>query len=52
LSARAVLTGTHFINGIKLAVKERWLSGAVFFAGYPITPATEIAESMSRRCRN
>jgi 2-oxoglutarate ferredoxin oxidoreductase subunit alpha len=46
---RPVLTGEHFMNG-DLACAEGALSaGCKFFAGYPITPATEIAEHMSWR---
>lgn len=46
---RPVLTGDHFMNG-DLACAEGALSaGCRFFAGYPITPATEVAEHMSWR---
>jgi 2-oxoglutarate ferredoxin oxidoreductase subunit alpha len=44
-----VLTGKHFISG-DIAVAEGGLAaGCRFFAGYPITPATEVAERMSER---
>jgi 2-oxoglutarate ferredoxin oxidoreductase subunit alpha len=49
LSAKAVLTGTHFINGDQACCEGALAAGCRFFAGYPITPATEIAESISRR---
>lgn len=49
MSAREVLTGTHFINGDQACCEGALAVGCRFFAGYPITPATEIAESMSRR---
>ena len=44
-----VLTGKHFMSG-DIAVAEGGLAaGCRFFAGYPITPATEVAERMSER---
>jgi len=44
-----VLTGTFFMSG-DLALAEGGLAaGCRFFAGYPITPATEVAERMSER---
>lgn len=44
-----VLTGEHFFNGDVACAEGALASGCRFFAGYPITPATEIAETMSRR---
>ena len=44
-----VLTGTHFINGDIACAEGALAAGCTFFAGYPITPATEIAERMSER---
>ncbi|RZN47552.1 2-oxoacid:acceptor oxidoreductase subunit alpha [archaeon] len=38
----------QFIQGDKACVYGALLAGCRFFAGYPITPATEIAEEMSR----
>ncbi|MGB5218219.1 MAG: 2-oxoacid:acceptor oxidoreductase subunit alpha [Smithella sp.] len=49
MSAKEVLTGTHFINGDQACCEGALAAGCRFFAGYPITPATEIAESISRR---
>jgi 2-oxoglutarate ferredoxin oxidoreductase subunit alpha len=49
LVAKEVLTGTHFMNGDEACCEGALAAGCRFFAGYPITPATEIAESMSRR---
>ena len=46
---KSVLTGTHFINGDIACAEGGLAAGCRFFAGYPITPATEIAERMSRR---
>lgn len=44
-----VLTGTHFINGDTACAEGALAAGCRFFAGYPITPASEIAERMSER---
>ncbi|MBW1710201.1 MAG: 2-oxoacid:acceptor oxidoreductase subunit alpha [Deltaproteobacteria bacterium] len=49
MSGQAVLTGIHFINGDEACCEGALAAGCRFFAGYPITPATEIAEGMSRR---
>jgi len=49
LVAKEVLTGMHFMNGDEACCEGALAAGCRFFAGYPITPATEIAESMSRR---
>jgi len=46
---RAVLTGEHFLNGDEASAEGALAAGCTFFAGYPITPATEVAERMSRR---
>jgi 2-oxoglutarate ferredoxin oxidoreductase subunit alpha len=48
-SPRAVLSGEHFLNGDTACAEGALANGCRFFAGYPITPATEIAEAMSRR---
>ncbi len=44
-----VLTGTHFMLGDHACAEGALAAGCRFFAGYPITPATEIAERMARR---
>ena len=44
-----LLTGEHFLLGDHAAAEGAILAGCRFFAGYPITPATEIAERMSTR---
>jgi len=49
MPGKAVLTGTHFINGDHACCEGALAVGCRFFAGYPITPATEVAELMSRR---
>ena len=43
------LTGEHFMLGDHACAEGAVLAGCRFFAGYPITPATEIAERMSVR---
>jgi 2-oxoglutarate ferredoxin oxidoreductase subunit alpha len=43
------LTGTYFINGDEACCEGALAVGCRFFAGYPITPATEVAERMSWR---
>lgn len=49
MSDKAVLTGTYFMNGDHACCEGALAAGCRFFAGYPITPATEVAERMSRR---
>jgi 2-oxoglutarate ferredoxin oxidoreductase subunit alpha len=46
---KAVLSGQHFMNGDVACAEGAIAAGCRFFAGYPITPATEIAERMARR---
>jgi 2-oxoglutarate ferredoxin oxidoreductase subunit alpha len=46
---RGRLTGEHFMLGDHACAEGAILAGCRFFAGYPITPATEIAERMSVR---
>lgn len=46
---RALLTGAHFLNGDVACAEGAIAAGCRFFAGYPITPATEIAEHLSER---
>ena len=43
------LTGAHFLLGDHACAEGAIYAGCRFFAGYPITPATEIAERMSVR---
>jgi 2-oxoglutarate ferredoxin oxidoreductase subunit alpha len=43
------LTGEHFLLGDHACAEGAIYAGCRFFAGYPITPATEIAERMSVR---
>lgn len=41
--------GSYFMQGNEACVEAALLAGCRFFAGYPITPSTEIAERMARR---
>ena len=49
MAPKAVMTGTYFMNGDHACCEGALAAGCRFFAGYPITPATEIAERMSQR---
>ena len=49
MADKAVMTGTYFMNGDYACCEGALAAGCRFFAGYPITPATEIGERMSRR---
>jgi 2-oxoglutarate ferredoxin oxidoreductase subunit alpha len=44
-----VLTGTHFMLGDHACAEGALAAGLDFFAGYPITPSTEIAEHLAHR---
>ena len=46
---RDVLTGEHFIHGDAASAEGALAAGCRFFGGYPITPATEVAEHISGR---
>jgi 2-oxoglutarate ferredoxin oxidoreductase subunit alpha len=45
----AVLTGRHFMMGNHAAAEGALAAGCRFAAGYPITPATEVAERLAER---
>lgn len=49
MSNNGALVGEFFMNGDTACAEGAISAGCRFFAGYPITPATEIAERMSRR---
>ncbi len=49
MSREAVLTGEHFMTGDEAAAEGGLAAGCRFFGGYPITPATEVAERMAER---
>jgi len=46
---KAVLTGVHFWDGDYACAEGAIAAGCRFFAGYPITPSTEIAERIAQR---
>jgi 2-oxoglutarate ferredoxin oxidoreductase subunit alpha len=46
---RLILEGSHFMNGDVACAEGAIAAGCRFFAGYPITPATEIAEHLAQR---
>src|SRR4030066_336189 len=49
MSEDGFLKGEFFINGDIACAEGAISAGCRFFAGYPITPATEVAERMSER---
>lgn len=49
MSEPGVLEGRFFFNGDIAVAEGAICAGCRFFAGYPITPATEVAERMSER---
>ncbi|MFC1939551.1 2-oxoacid:acceptor oxidoreductase subunit alpha [Chloroflexota bacterium] len=49
MTKNQALTGEYFISGDVACAEGSISAGCRFFAGYPITPATEIAERMSLR---
>jgi 2-oxoglutarate ferredoxin oxidoreductase subunit alpha len=49
MPGEGVLVGEHFFNGDVACAEGAIAAGCRFFAGYPITPATEIAERMAER---
>ncbi len=49
MSENGSLCGTFFMNGDEACAEGAISAGCRFFAGYPITPATEVAETMAER---
>ena len=49
MSERKYLAGEFFMSGDDACAEGAISAGCRFFAGYPITPASEIAERMSQR---
>ncbi len=49
MTGQAVLTGKHFMHGDHACAEGAIAAGCRFFAGYPITPSTEVAERLARR---
>lgn len=47
--AKRLLTGVHFFQGDQACAEGAIAAGCRLFAGYPITPATEISERLSWR---
>jgi len=49
MSDDGIIQGEFFMNGDEACAEGAISAGCRFFAGYPITPATEVAERMSSR---
>jgi len=49
MAEKGVLCGEYFLNGDTACAEGAISAGCRFFAGYPITPATEVAERMADR---
>lgn len=49
MSNEAIMTGKYFMNGDEACAEGAIAASCRFFAGYPITPQSEIAERMSKR---
>ncbi|UCE91804.1 MAG: 2-oxoacid:acceptor oxidoreductase subunit alpha [Methanobacteriota archaeon] len=45
----SIKPGEYFLQGNEACVEASMLAGAKFFAGYPITPSTEIAEGLAAK---
>ncbi|MFQ5823018.1 MAG: 2-oxoacid:acceptor oxidoreductase subunit alpha [bacterium] len=46
---KGVLTGAHYLDGDLACAEGALAAGCRFFAGYPITPSTEVAERIAAR---
>ncbi len=46
---KGVLTGAHYLDGDYACAEGALAAGCRFFAGYPITPSTEVAERIAQR---
>ncbi len=49
MPGKAVLSGVHFMNGDEAIAEGALAAGCRFFAAYPITPQSEIAERLAAR---
>ncbi len=49
MSKHGIIEGDFFMNGDIASAEGAISAGCRFFAGYPITPATEVAERMAER---
>ncbi len=47
--SKLIAPGEYFLNGNVACAEAALIAGCRFFAGYPITPSSEILERMSRR---
>jgi 2-oxoglutarate ferredoxin oxidoreductase subunit alpha len=47
--SKAVKTGRYFVQGDEAIAEGAIAAGCRYYAGYPITPASEISESVARR---
>ena len=47
--SKRINSGIHFMLGNYAVVEGALTAGCDYFAGYPITPANEISELMSKR---
>ncbi len=47
---KGVDSGSHFMDGDHALAEGALAAGCRFFAGYPITPSTEVAERFAERC--
>ena len=47
--SKAVRTGKYFVQGDEAIAEGAIAAGCRYFAGYPITPASEISEAIARR---
>jgi 2-oxoglutarate ferredoxin oxidoreductase subunit alpha len=48
-NGKAVLTGAHYLDGDYACAEGAIAAGCRIFAGYPITPSTEVAERIAQR---
>lgn len=49
MTANAILAGQHFMSGNEACAEGALAAGCRLFAGYPITPQSEVAERMAYR---
>lgn len=49
MPGKAILSGVHFMNGDEAIAEGAIAAGCRFFAAYPITPQSEIAERLAAR---
>ena len=49
MKSNGIQPGQYFMHGDQACAEGALAAGCTFFAGYPITPSTEIAERLARR---